>query len=57
MLNDVCLSCSAALQAYAAMTLALEPKNMDCTYVGNVPLAKSYGLQKVYRLHRTTLSV
>ena len=40
-------------QSYAAMTKTLAADTMQVTYVGNVPLAKAYGLQKVYHLHRT----
>jgi len=39
-------------QSYAAMVKTLCADSMSCTYVGNVPLAKAYGLQKVYHLHR-----
>jgi hypothetical protein len=37
-------------QAFAAISETLSVKQYECSYVGNVPLAKGYGLQPVYHL-------
>jgi len=42
-----CVYCS---QAFAAMSETLCVPEYECTYVGNVPLAKGYGLQPVYHV-------
>jgi hypothetical protein len=42
-----CVYCS---QAFAAMSETLCISDYKCTYVGNVPLAKGYGLQPVYHV-------
>lgn len=42
-----CVYCS---QAFAAMSETLCVNEYECTYVGNVPLAKGYGLQPVYHV-------
>jgi hypothetical protein len=39
-----CVYCS---QAFASMSETLCVSDYECTYVGNVPLAKGYGLQPV----------
>jgi hypothetical protein len=42
-----CVYCS---QAFAAMSETLCVTDYECTYVGNVPLAKGYGLQPVFHV-------
>jgi hypothetical protein len=37
-------------QAFAAIAETLCVTQYECTYVGNVPLAKGYGLQPVYHV-------
>lgn len=37
-------------QAFAAISETLCVPQYECTYVGNVPLAKGYGLQPVYHV-------
>ena len=44
-------SCSVyCSQAFAAISETLYVTQYECSYVGNVPLAKGYGLQPVYHV-------
>ncbi len=46
-----CVYCS---QAFAALSETLGAATYSCNYVGNVELAKAYGLQPVYHVRWRT---